>query len=1598
MIVSLSCFLRFSWLSWLSWLSRLSWFSWLPSFPRQRKRDLVPFLAVASLPLLFFLFFLSFLSFSFFATLVVALLPSVAQAQARPVVSSIDLIAGRFDLGAYAGARHGVGDRIWIAVRLSEDVRFRDTAPSSAEPTLTVMIGGRMRETSFDHIANYDHLIFKYDVVAGDGGRIRVGEDALRDNGNTIYRRGGRSGVAGDRADLSHTPVDLGHQVGGPTHVTDLKAEPSGDGRLKVTWTAAVYAPRGYRLFYTDLETNVQRRWSLARSGTVITGLTNGQAYRVRVDTLNEDGTKLDSTAVYATGTAGAPTRVMDLKASPGNGRLTITWTAAASAPKGYRLFYRAREQGALQHRVTPAISGTVITGLVNGQEYTIRVDTLDAAGRKADRTAVYTVGTPGAVAQVTDLAVEPGDGRLTVTWAAAAYAPRGYRLRYRASGTDAPWRRAIPAVSGAVIAGLVNRREYEVRVDTLDRRGRPADGTAVTSVGTPDGLPTRVTDLSVEAGAKGELIVRWVATAYAPDGYRLRWRTIDGGFGAGRTLAAGATSEVIAGLDDGTVYRVRIDSLTADDRLASGTAVAKDGTTLPGAAPTALRLTEGASGTMNVSWSAGSGVRGGYRVRWRQSGVGQLSVGRVVPSGTTTTILGLAAGTRYIVRVDALDSSSRIIAGASAKASLTLRNGSQVPTVADVRLIAGQFDGTAYAGGSYEEGDTIWVSVRFSEAVAVRDVLGSRASLILIIGDRERKATLQGQLDRADFRFGYEVAARDAGPIRVKGNSLRDRGNPIYRLDGDVDAESDRASLLHDAVDTGHRVGRIARVRGLGVQAGDGALEVRWMAASDAPHGYLVRWRVRGAGSALSAGEVQSGTRHTITGLSNGTAYVVRVDKRDADGRVVRHTSSAVAGTPTVAGVPTPPRRLRLVPGSAGATLDVLWDPALVAPNGYLVRWRESGRTALNAGRGVPSGTRYTITGLTIGTTYIVRVDTRDRGGNAIAGVSASASASAPEAPVGVTVHDARGDEGTVIAFRVDLSKRSSREVRVRWHTEPWTATEGRDYVAGRGELTFAPGETEKTIRVQTRQDAHDDAGEIFRVSLSDARGAQIRNNRPAIGTIANDDPIPASWLAHLGRSTSEQVLDGVIGRLGHARSGDREGFRGMLAGVSVGAPDGREPLSDWSDDWPVRGERPMTLGEILSGSRFTLAGERDPSGLGAAVWGRGAQSRFDAVAGTTDLDATVLTGLVGADYGGADWLAGATLVWSDGEGGYRDPGAGSGEMEASLGAVVPYASLRASEDVDLWAALGHGSGTMRLTLGESEEFREFGGLGAGGSSSLPSMRSTLQADLDWSLLAAGLRSELFEPSEPHDPEGPVFALVSDVMWSAIDSSRVEAVGAGSSLAPSRSETTRLRLGLEGRWPVPLVGGGSFVPRLETGLRHDGGDAGRGLGVDLGGGVAWSLPRRGLSVGVSGRTLLTHDSEGRRAHDLSMSVGYDPRPRSARGLSLSLRHETGVRSGGGLDALLASGPLASSLGASEAIPRGVWSAEIAYGLSAFGNRFTARPIVGVDLSGTGAVREDRLGLIVTPVVDPDTLSLGIEATRRSGGAPGVGVELKMRW
>jgi M6 family metalloprotease-like protein len=93
--------------------------------------------------------------------------------------------------------------------------------------------------------------------------------------------------------------------------------------------------------------------------------------------------------------------------------------------------------------------------------------------------------------------------------------------------------------------------------------------------------------------------------------------------------------------------------------------------------------------------------------------------------------------------------------------------------------------------------------------------------------------------------------------------------------------------------------------------------------------------------------------------------------------------------------------------------------------------------------------------------------------------------------------------DSGTTTAdFTVTLSVASTSPVTVDYATADVSATAGSDYVAASGTLTFAPGETSKTIPVTINGDTTPEPGESFNVNLFGASGAAIADAQ-GLGTI---------------------------------------------------------------------------------------------------------------------------------------------------------------------------------------------------------------------------------------------------------------------------------------------------------------------------------------------------------------------------------------------------------------------------------------------------------------------------------------------------------------
>ena len=610
-------------------------------------------------------------------------------------------------------------------------------------------------------------------------------------------------------------------------------------------------------------------------------------------------------------------------------------------------------------------------------------------------------------------------------------------------------------------------------------------------------------------------------------------------------------------------------------------------------------------------------------------------------------------------------------------------------------------------------------------------------------------------------------------------------------------------------------------------------------------------------------------------------------------------------------------------------------------------------------------------------------------------------------EGPPGLSVADAEVQEGpgAALAFAVTLDRSTSAAVQVDYATRDGSAQAGSDYTASSGTLSFAPGETAKTVTVAVLDDSHDEGSETLTLVLSNPSGAYIEDGE-ATGTIENSDLMPQAWLSRFGRTVAEQVLDAVEERI---RSAPQAGVQVTVAGQRIGAAaapseeEAREAeaqarLEDFStwlrgaacrDDPSAGGDCPartrsreVTPRDLLTGSSFALTTGADGIGGGlVSLWGRGALTRFDGREGDLSLSGEVTGTLLGADWTRERWTTGLMLSHARGEGSYR--GANSGKVSSTVTGLYPYGRYAVTDRVTVWGAAGYGVGTLTLTPEDGEP---------------------LETDMDLMMAAAGLRGVVFEAP----PEGgPELAVKTDAM-AVRTTSEATGGGAGGNLAAAEADVTRLRLGLEGTWRGLEIGTGTLVPRLELGVRHDGGDAETGFGLDLGGGLAWSDPGTGLRAEVSGRGLLTHESAGFRERGIAGSFGWDPTPGSDRGPSLTLSQTMGVSARGGADALLGRttlAGLAANDNGDELENRRRLELKLGYGFGAFGDRFTSTPEVGFGMSkghrdyslAWRFVRDRRRG-------DIGSLEFSLEARRRESANDdtppehGVGLRLTVRY
>ena len=565
-----------------------------------------------------------------------------------------------------------------------------------------------------------------------------------------------------------------------------------------------------------------------------------------------------------------------------------------------------------------------------------------------------------------------------------------------------------------------------------------------------------------------------------------------------------------------------------------------------------------------------------------------------------------------------------------------------------------------------------------------------------------------------------------------------------------------------------------------------------------------------------------------------------------------------------------------------------------------------------------------------------ITTSDDYEIGGSATASLTVTDNDAVPAIIIaGAQASEREGE----IVFPVTLRGASAYEVTVNWVTADGTARAGADYTAGADKVLFAPGETSGSVRVAVLDDLLPEPAETFTVSLSGATNARIEV-ASATGTITDDDEaMIKGWLSRFGRTVASQVVEGISGRL----TGGGGGAHLNTAGAAADPGDGRGPaLRDLMDGSGFRLSRRSggQMGDALSGGVWT-------------AWGQGVRTAFEGAEVGLTVDGSVLTGMAGVDYEVGRYLAGVAVARSQGGGTLTMPASETvrertEDVESGLTGVYPYLRVNVTDRVFAWGLLGHGRGNMTF----------------------PSVGRPSETDIRLNMGAFGARGVLLDPGSSRIG----LALKSDVFLVGMST---EAHLGGIEVM---ADANRVRLLLEASERREVGPGEILVSTAEMGLRHDGGDADVGTGLEVGAGSRYVHEAYGLSAEGTIRWLMVHHAAGFSEWGVGASVLYEPGG-AERGLSVRLGSSWGMAVGSAADLWFpgAGATMAAGGGRGGGADDGTakaFTAQVRYGLSPSGRRWSIMPYAEIGLAPEARAPTSRVGWRVTLM---ESLRLSLE-------------------
>ncbi len=906
------------------------------------------------------------------------------------------------------------------------------------------------------------------------------------------------------------TSLNSSATTSGPAIVIDHSRLDAGNEKVYIPFNRVGNAYNGFRVHYRPYSATNPGDWIYSSCSTsqtaslpyLQTGLTNGVEYEFRVGValypVPPDGTCAEADeiaerrAAYVRFTPSARVHGLTVEHFAGGNasHIEITWNKhldASTSLLRYTVQHKATtSSGWASTHDNTGNSRHYSTGVAAGVQYDFRVELRGVGG---SATQVTSACMPTNLYS-RDVVATPMDGAVNLQWGGCT--PYAWGYTYYKTNTPAADRPAAvirTKNAGALIERLDNGTQYTFEVyhmmtdnpsDNLVsgrqktfmvprqvkvgccrwEYERNTDGTLKLYSWTPVPGTTNTTanfsatatatpmanlaNFTVSGGSPNarELVVSWTHNAdAAPHGYGVSYKdyyAADYGpitrIGTD-TNAAGKIEHTITGLTPGQKYTVRVErmaSATGTDTMGGATSTA---TEAPATGILGLTATV-ASQSVTLNWDAHPDASDTlrYDVDYKLSSASAYTDHSVQPdTSTSATIGGLTNGQGYDFRVqlckrprssctEYIESSIATIRATPAAAVTNLaasshdgelrlswdandhaRNGYVVTywkrgqSVNSNEYYSSVADGTARVSGTshtitgVENGETYRVEVGLA-ASGTEVVRGTEARvearpLAMITG-----LTLAPGATEITFKWDAHPQAQFYG-VSYKETSAANFGDRDVFLAADVTDPSEftgltvntdytvRVELCADSrcttiiegptVTTTTRT--IPAITGLRAVGGDGTLTLTWDPFGNSTNGYGVSYKLQSAqnfGSITRTDAGVFGTTYTITGLTNGATYDVRVDHMSA----ATGTGVTAAHRATTTGTPSDLGALTVTTPDFGQ-LTATWPANPNADHGYGVSYKLSGATNYGSIRRV-SGTSYTIRGLTNDETYSVRVE----------------------------------------------------------------------------------------------------------------------------------------------------------------------------------------------------------------------------------------------------------------------------------------------------------------------------------------------------------------------------------------------------------------------------------------------------------------------------------------------------------------------------------------------------------------------------------------------------------------------------------------------